>query len=94
VPSEGPETKTLQKAIKQAAMGKGLKDVHVSYVGSHENSDKIPQWMKANGGTFSREINKDVTHLVASESAFKKNVDAGKSLSFDSFRREKKNLSH
>ncbi|CRG89638.1 anthranilate synthase / indole-3-glycerol phosphate synthase / phosphoribosylanthranilate isomerase [Talaromyces islandicus] len=57
-------------------MGKGLKDIHVSYVGSHENSDKIPQWMKANGGAFSREINQNVTHLIASESAFNKDVEA------------------
>lgn len=62
-------------------MGKTFKDVNVSFVGSHEHGDKIPQWLKANGGTFSREINENVTHLIASTSAVKKNVEAGMSLS-------------
>lgn len=63
-------------------MGKGFKDVHVSFIGGHENSDKIPQWVKAHGGTFSREMNDNVTHLIASESAVKKNVYAGMPLPF------------
>ncbi|KAF3391907.1 hypothetical protein DPV78_010449 [Talaromyces pinophilus] len=57
-------------------MGNGFKKVKASFVGSHKDSDKIPQWLKAHGGAFSKEIDDSVTHLIATESAMEKNVAA------------------
>lgn len=55
-------------------MGNGFKNVKASFVGSHKDSDKIPQWLKAHGGAFSKEIDDSVTHLIATESAMENNV--------------------
>ncbi|OKL64552.1 hypothetical protein UA08_00838 [Talaromyces atroroseus] len=57
-------------------MAKGFNGVNVSFVGTHEHSDKMPRWLKANGGIYSRNIDESVTHLIATESAVKANVDA------------------
>ncbi|KAH8698493.1 BRCT domain protein [Talaromyces proteolyticus] len=57
-------------------MGKGFKDVNIAFAGTHEHSEKIPQWVKANGGIYSRDVTELVTHLVATEAAFTKNVQA------------------
>ncbi|RAO66112.1 uncharacterized protein BHQ10_002124 [Talaromyces amestolkiae] len=54
-------------------MGNGFKKVKASFVGSHKNSDKIPQWLRAHGGEYSREIDESVTHLIATESAMENN---------------------
>lgn len=55
-----------------------FKKVHLCSVGHFGgNGDKIPQWVRANGGQYSKNISQDVTHLVATKEAFKKNVDAG-----------------
>lgn len=63
-------------------MGKSFQKIHACSVGNFgDNTDKIPQWIKANGGVYVKEINDSVTHLVASEAAVKKNVEAGKQLS-------------
>lgn len=65
-----------------ANMGKSFQKIHACSVGNFgDNTDKIPQWIKANGGVYVKEINDSVTHLVASEAAVKKNVEAGKQLS-------------
>lgn len=58
-------------------MGKTFQRVHASAVGKFEQGDKIPQWLRANGGEFHREVNPRVTHLIASVDAFKDNVEAG-----------------
>lgn len=60
-------------------MGKTFKHINACSAGNFgDNGDKIPQWIKANGGTYSKEITKDVTHLITTEAAFKKNVEVGK----------------
>lgn len=61
-------------------MGNGFKKVKAAVVGTHKNSEKIPQWLKANGGQYSREIDPSVTHLIATESAMGNNP-AGTTLS-------------
>jgi hypothetical protein len=55
-------------------MGNGFKKVKVSFVGLHKDSDKIPRWLKAHGGEYSREIDDSVTHLIATESAMENNA--------------------
>ncbi|KAL1969433.1 hypothetical protein VTN77DRAFT_8871 [Rasamsonia byssochlamydoides] len=58
-------------------MGKSFKKIHACAVGSFgDNTEKIPQWIKANGGVYSKEIDDSVTHLIATEAAVKKNVEA------------------
>ncbi|KAL2006632.1 hypothetical protein VTN00DRAFT_9300 [Thermoascus crustaceus] len=57
-------------------VGKTFKHINACSAGNFgDNGDKIPQWIKANGGTYSKEITKDVTHLITTEAAFKKNVE-------------------
>ncbi|KAL1862232.1 hypothetical protein Plec18170_001057 [Paecilomyces lecythidis] len=58
-------------------MGKSFQKINACYVGNFgENGEKIPQWLRANGGTYSKDMNPDVTHLIATESTFKRNVEA------------------
>ncbi|KAG0154841.1 hypothetical protein PDIDSM_412 [Penicillium digitatum] len=54
-------------------MGKSFQRVHASAVGNFEDGvgEKIPQWIRANGGQFSRDVNPRVTHLIATKEAFK-----------------------
>ncbi|KAJ9488190.1 hypothetical protein VN97_g5109 [Penicillium thymicola] len=45
-------------------------------VGKFEDGvgEKIPQWIRANGGQFSRDVNSRTTHLIATKEAFKSNA--------------------
>ncbi|KAL4960259.1 BRCT domain protein [Aspergillus stella-maris] len=62
-------------------MGKTFAKVYASSAGSFDNNtSKIPQWITANGGTFTKEITEGVTHIIASEDAYKQNVPAAESL--------------
>ncbi|KAJ9266924.1 hypothetical protein DTO195F2_859 [Paecilomyces variotii] len=57
-------------------MGKSFQKVNACCAGNFgENSEKIPQWLRANGGTYSKDMNSDITHLITTESAFKRNVE-------------------
>ncbi|KAJ5950467.1 uncharacterized protein N7479_008880 [Penicillium vulpinum] len=57
-------------------MGKPFQRVHASIVGKFEDGygEKIPQWIRANGGQFSRDVDQRVTHLIATKDAFKNNA--------------------
>ncbi|KAJ5188284.1 hypothetical protein N7472_007298 [Penicillium cf. griseofulvum] len=57
-------------------MGKPFQRIHASIVGKFEDGvgEKIPQWIRANGGQFSRDVNPQVTHLIATKEAFKNNT--------------------
>ncbi|CAG8943637.1 unnamed protein product [Penicillium salamii] len=57
-------------------MGRTFQKIHCAMVGRFEEGikEKIPQWIRANGGQFSRDINPMVTHLIATEEAYKDNV--------------------
>lgn len=62
-------------------MGKTFQKVHGCSIGSFEgNGDKIPQWIRANGGSYSKDMNSEVTHLITTKEAYKKYVGAGKLL--------------
>jgi hypothetical protein len=64
-------------------MGKTFEHINAAMVGNFERGigEKIPQWLKANGGTFSRDINPSVTHLITTEEAFTQNGEPGTLLS-------------
>ncbi|GFF51874.1 hypothetical protein IFM61606_05973 [Aspergillus udagawae] len=58
-------------------MGKTFKNIHACAVGRFPvNGDKIPQWIRAHGGTFSKGVTEDVTHLITTKDTFEKNVEA------------------
>lgn len=46
-------------------------------VGEVKDAKKIPGWMRENGGAYSKAVSRNVTHLIASEEAYKVNVEAG-----------------
>ena len=45
--------------------------------GQNRSFEKMRQWIHVNGGTFSYEINPDVTHLICSKEHFKKSRGLG-----------------
>ncbi|KAI2892876.1 hypothetical protein CBS63078_9301 [Aspergillus niger] len=58
-------------------MGKTFKSIYASSFGKFDgNSDKIPQWIRANGGQYSKDISKEITHLITTKEAFKDNAEA------------------
>ncbi|GES59220.1 brct domain protein [Aspergillus terreus] len=58
-------------------MGKTFQKIHASSVGSFGgNGDKISQWIRVNGGNYSKEVSDKVTHLITTTDAYKKNVEA------------------
>ena len=61
-------------------MGKTFARIHASSVGTFDQGDKVPQWLKANGGQFSRNVDCRVTHLIASLDAWENNAEAGTGL--------------
>ncbi|RAK83022.1 BRCT domain protein [Aspergillus costaricaensis CBS 115574] len=57
-------------------MGKTFKNIHATSFGKFDgNSDKVPQWIRANGGQYSKDISTDITHLITTKEAFKDNVE-------------------
>ncbi|PKX94057.1 BRCT domain protein [Aspergillus novofumigatus IBT 16806] len=58
-------------------MGKTFKNIHACAIGRFPvNGDKIQQWIRAHGGTFSKDVTEDVTHLITTTETFEKNVEA------------------
>ncbi|KAM5437298.1 hypothetical protein McanMca71_001091 [Microsporum canis] len=54
-------------------MGKTFKNVTLSVIGEFgPKADKFKQWVEANGGKFSKEVNDQVTHLLSTKEAFKR----------------------
>lgn len=47
------------------------------HFGPKRSHEKIKQWVEANGGTFSRDVTKAVTHLVCSKEYYKGNTRMG-----------------
>lgn len=60
-------------------MGKTFRGIHASHTNDFDakKNDKIKGWIEYNGGTFSREISSNVTHLIASPKAWKNKVPLG-----------------
>ncbi|KAL4879418.1 hypothetical protein BJY04DRAFT_95708 [Aspergillus karnatakaensis] len=58
-------------------MGKTFQRIHASSVGNFDrNTNKIPGWITANGGIYTKEVTNGVTHLIASRDAFVSNDPA------------------
>ena len=61
-------------------MGKTFRNIVLASTGDFgDKTDKIKNWVEHAGGRFTKEISKDVTHLVASHRAWKKYHPMGKS---------------
>lgn len=61
-------------------MGRSFRSVVLTSTGDFgDKTDKIKQWVEANGGIYSKDITPNVTHLVCSDKAWKKGVDIGRS---------------
>ncbi|KAJ5664240.1 hypothetical protein N7507_004971 [Penicillium longicatenatum] len=50
--------------------------VVASTAGKFEDAGKIPEWIRKHGGTFSRKVDSQTTHLIVTAEAYKKNVEA------------------
>ncbi|EZF27283.1 hypothetical protein H112_00707 [Trichophyton rubrum D6] len=58
-------------------MGRTFKNITVSVTGEFGPiADKFKKWVEANGGSFSKEVNSEVTHLLSTKRAFKANNNA------------------
>ncbi|PLB36414.1 BRCT domain protein [Aspergillus candidus] len=58
-------------------MGKTFEKINACSAGDFgNNSNKIPQWIKANGGQYSKSVVEGVTHLISTVEAYKKDVEA------------------
>ncbi|KAL4806703.1 hypothetical protein BDV18DRAFT_159872 [Aspergillus unguis] len=56
-------------------MAKSFERIYASSTGDFEDStSKIPKWITANGGTYSKNVVKGVTHLIATKKAYTQNV--------------------
>lgn len=59
-------------------MGQPFRKINASIAGGFGSyGDKIKQWVEVNGGKFSKQLNSNVTHLITTESAFKKSTPEG-----------------
>lgn len=60
-------------------MGRTFTRINLASTGDFppNKNDKIKGWVEHNGGTFSKEIDATVTHLVASPRAWKNYVPMG-----------------
>ncbi|PWY77493.1 hypothetical protein BO70DRAFT_294673 [Aspergillus heteromorphus CBS 117.55] len=57
-------------------MGKTFKNIHACSAGKFDvNADKIPQWIRANGGHYSKDIGDEITHLIVSKEAYKNDIE-------------------
>lgn len=58
-------------------MGKTFQRIRLCSVGKLRDADKIPQWVRAHGGEYTKTVDPRTTHLVATKEAYKENVQAG-----------------
>lgn len=58
-------------------MVKPFAKVTASSVGKFDEGEKFPQWVRANGGEFHREVDERTTHLIATKDAYRRNLDPG-----------------
>jgi hypothetical protein len=60
-------------------MGKSFEGIHACSTGRFEdgNGEKIPQWIRNNGGQYSKAMHTSVTHLITTKEAFLKDAPAG-----------------
>lgn len=61
-------------------MGQTFRNITVASTSDFgDKTDKIKNWVEHAGGTFSKDVTLDVTHLVASKKAWKRYHPLGKS---------------
>ncbi|KAJ5833833.1 hypothetical protein N7474_002144 [Penicillium riverlandense] len=60
-------------------MGKSFEGIYACSTGRFEdgNGEKIPQWIRNNGGQYSKAMHTGVTHLITTKEAFLKDAPAG-----------------
>ncbi|CAL5871706.1 uncharacterized protein PFLUO_LOCUS5959 [Penicillium psychrofluorescens] len=59
-------------------MGKTFEGIHACSTGRFKdgNGEKIPQWVRNNGGQYSKEMHTGVTHLITTKETFLKDTPA------------------
>lgn len=58
-------------------MGKPFERIHACIAGKMENAERIPIWVRANGGSYHKNVTRKVTHLIVSEATYQENGEAG-----------------
>jgi hypothetical protein len=58
-------------------MGKTFEKIRLCSVGKLQDADKIPQWVRANGGDYTKNVDSRTTHLVTTKEAYKQNLEVG-----------------
>lgn len=65
--------------MRKKSVGKSFRKINLAHTDDFaQKNDKIRLWVINNGGTFSKELNNEVTHLVCSKKAWKAYPDVGK----------------
>ncbi|KAJ6013534.1 hypothetical protein N7540_008125 [Penicillium herquei] len=57
-------------------MPNSFNGVHIAVAGKFEDGDKFPGWVRYHGGELTKKVDSSVTHLIASEDAYRKNAEA------------------
>lgn len=65
--------------MRKKSVGKSFRKVNLAHTNDFGlKNDKIRLWVINNGGTVSKELNNEVTHLVCSKKAWRDYPDIGK----------------
>jgi hypothetical protein len=57
-----------------------LKNLVITSVGDHgagKGNEQLKRWVEANGGRWQPRVSKNITHVICSKEAWKKNAEAG-----------------
>jgi twin BRCT domain len=69
--------------MRKKSVGKSFRKINLAHTDDFgPKNDKIRLWVINNGGTFSKELNDGVTHLVCSRKAWKGYHNVGELTSF------------
>jgi twin BRCT domain len=72
--------------MRRKTAGKSFRKINLAHTDDFgQKNDKIRLWVINNGGTFSRELNDGVTHLVCSRNAWRRYEPIGKLIDFKMF---------
>lgn len=76
--SQTPSRKAVStQSPATVKMGKPFEKIHACIAGKIENAEKIPVWVRANGGAFYKTVTKKVTHLIVTQATYQENGEAG-----------------
>ncbi|EEP78804.1 anthranilate synthase component II [Uncinocarpus reesii 1704] len=77
-PAPLPFPAVPRSIIQLISMGKTFARVNACIAGKFgAHADKIKQWVEGNGGTFSKDVTAGITHVICTETAFRKAVSTG-----------------